>query len=576
MIKFSCMDIISVSRKGGYSMAFKVGVGRSNFAALRRAGNYYVDKTELMYELVEETDNEVTLFTRPRRFGKTLMVSMMENFFDIRKDSRKLFEGLQITRHRTFCENWLNQYPVLFISLKDIEAETFQDAYAMLKVRLADVCKEYDDLKNNMRVNPFDAEIFVRLEAQTCNLADVKNALKTIMRMMYAVYGKEVILLIDEYDVPLAKASEKDTAVNQFYSSMLDVMRGMMGTALKDNEYLKFAVITGCLRIAKESFFTGTNNFAPYSVLDEDFSQYFGFSEREVSELLSAANCEEKADVIKEWYDGYVFGNSYVYCPWDVMNYIAALTKRKNAKPKNYWKNTSHNEILLSFVTRTDFFVSRKFEILMNGGTIVQTITDELTYDTLHSSEEHLWSVLLMTGYLTKSGAGEEGETVRLKIPNREIASIFEDTVVAYFKNTLDHSVQQSMMEAFWNGDENNASRILSDLLWKTISYHDYHEDYYHAFLAGVFVGFGYEVESNKEKGPGRPDLLLLDQKNRRAIIIEAKRSEKESQLETDCSKAVSQITAMKYADGLYGYEQILCYGIAFFQKRAMVKTGTL
>ncbi len=570
------MDIISVSRKGGYSMAFKVGVGRSNFAALRRAGNYYVDKTELMYELVEETDNEVTLFTRPRRFGKTLMVSMMENFFDIRKDSRKLFEGLQITRHRTFCENWLNQYPVLFISLKDIEAETFQDAYAMLKVRLADVCKEYDDLKNNMRVNPFDAEIFVRLEAQTCNLADVKNALKTIMRMMYAVYGKEVILLIDEYDVPLAKASEKDTAVNQFYSSMLDVMRGMMGTALKDNEYLKFAVITGCLRIAKESFFTGTNNFAPYSVLDEDFSQYFGFSEREVSELLSAANCEEKADVIKEWYDGYVFGNSYVYCPWDVMNYIAALTKRKNAKPKNYWKNTSHNEILLSFVTRTDFFVSRKFEILMNGGTIVQTITDELTYDTLHSSEEHLWSVMLMTGYLTKSGAGEEGETVRLKIPNREIASIFEDTVVAYFKNTLDHSVQQSMMEAFWNGDENNASRILSDLLWKTISYHDYHEDYYHAFLAGVFVGFGYEVESNKEKGPGRPDLLLLDQKNRRAIIIEAKRSEKESQLETDCSKAVSQITAMKYADGLYGYEQILCYGIAFFQKRAMVKTGTL
>lgn len=576
MIKFSCMDIISVSRKGGYSMAFKVGVGRSNFAALRRAGNYYVDKTELMYELVKETDNEVTLFTRPRRFGKTLMVSMMENFFDIRKDSRKLFEGLQITRHRTFCENWLNQYPVLFISLKDIEAETFQDAYAMLKVRLADVCKEYDDLKNNMRVNPFDAEIFVRLEAQTCNLADVKNALKTIMRMMYAVYGKEVILLIDEYDVPLAKASEKDTAVNQFYSSMLDVMRGMMGTALKDNEYLKFAVITGCLRIAKESFFTGTNNFAPYSVLDEDFSQYFGFSEREVSELLSAANCEEKADVIKEWYDGYVFGNSYVYCPWDVMNYIAALTKRKNAKPKNYWKNTSHNEILLSFVTRTDFFVSRKFEILMNGGTIVQTITDELTYDTLHSSEEHLWSVLLMTGYLTKSGAGEEGETVRLKIPNREIASIFEDTVVAYFKNTLDHSVQQSMMEAFWNGDENNASRILSDLLWKTISYHDYHEDYYHTFLAGVFVGFGYEVESNKEKGPGRPDLLLLDQKNRRAIIIEAKRSEKESQLETDCSKAVSQITAMKYADGLYGYEQILCYGIAFFQKRAMVKTGTL
>ncbi|MDE6052923.1 MAG: AAA family ATPase, partial [Lachnospiraceae bacterium] len=369
-------------------MAFKVGVGKSNFAALRKAGNYYIDKTDFLYELVEETDHEVTLFTRPRRFGKTLMISMMENFFNIRKDSREIFEGLKITEHQEFCEKWLNQYPILLISLKDIEAETFKDAYDMLKVRLADVCKEYSDLKNNARVNPFDAEIFVRLEAQTGSPADVKNALKTIMRMMHAVYDREVILLIDEYDVPLAKA-------DRFYFSMLDVMRGMMGTALKDNEYLKFAVITGCLRIAKESIFTGTNNFASYSVLDEDFSEYFGFSENEVAQLLAAAGQKDKADVIKEWYDGYVFGNSNVYCPWDVMNYMSALKKREHAKPKNYWKNTSHNEILLTFVTRTDFFVSRKFEILMNGGTIVQTISDELTYETLYSSEDHLWSVLL-------------------------------------------------------------------------------------------------------------------------------------------------------------------------------------
>lgn len=553
-------------------MTFKVGVGKSNFAALRKAGNYYIDKTELMYELMEETDNAVTLFTRPRRFGKTLMISMMENFLDIRKDSRDIFEGLKITKHRTFCEKWLNQYPVLFISLKDIEAETFRDAYDMLKVRLADVCKEYADIKHNARVNPFDAEIFVRLEAQTGSPADVKNALKTIMRMMHAVYDKEVILLIDEYDVPLAKASEKNTAENQFYSSMLDVIRGMMGTALKDNEYLKFAVVSGCLRIAKESIFTGTNNFASYSVLDEDFSEYFGFTENEVAKLLSDANREDKADIIKTWYDGYVFGNSYVYCPWDVMNYTSALIKREHAKPKNYWKNTSHNEILLTFVTRTDFFVSRKFEILMNGGTIVQTISDELTYDTLHSSEEHLWSVLLMTGYLTKANADEEGETVNLRIPNREIESIFEDTVVIYFKNSIDHNIQRSMMDALWNRDEEAASRMISDLLWKTISYHDYHEDYYHAFLAGVFVGLGYEVESNKEKGLGRPDILLLDHQNRRAIIIEAKRSEKESHMEADCDQAIGQIITGKYAEGLYGYEQILCYGISFFQKRARVK----
>lgn len=546
-------------------MALKIGVGRTDFAELRRSGNYYVDKTELLYELVEETDNEVTLFTRPRRFGKTLMISMMENFFNIRKDSQRIFEGLQIAKHTEFCEKWQNQYPVLFISLKDIEAETFQDAYDLLKVRFADVCKELSDLKNDSRVNPYDAEIFIRLESQTGTLADIKSALKTIMRMMYAVHGRKVILLIDEYDVPLAKA-------DKYYSSMLDTMKGLMGMALKDNEYLKFAVITGCLRIAKESIFTGTNNFASYSVLDEDFSEYFGFTDHEVARLLSAASREDKSDIIKEWYDGYVFGNSFVYCPWDVMNYMSALRKRENAKPKNYWKNTSHNEILLTFVTRTDFFVTRKFEILMNGGTIVQTVSDELTYDTLLFSEDHLWSVLLMTGYLTKADAGEEGETINLKIPNKEIASIFEDTVVAYFKNTIDAHTQRRMMDSLWNGDEAGASQAISDLLWKTISYNDYHEDYYHAFLAGAFVGLGYEVESNKEKGLGRPDILLLDQKNRRAIIIEAKKSKNESQMKTDCDEAISQIIVRKYAEGLYGYEQILCYGISFFQKQAMVR----
>ncbi|MDE7008983.1 MAG: AAA family ATPase, partial [Lachnospiraceae bacterium] len=349
-------------------------------------------------------------------------------------------------------------------------------------------------LERNDRVNQFDAETFVRLQAQTGNAADVKNSLKMIMRMMHAAYGREVILLIDEYDVPLAKAStkrasEKDTTGNRFYASMLDLVRGIMGIALKDNEYLKFAVITGCLRIAKESIFTGTNNFASYSVLDEDFSGYFGFLDYEVAELLKAADREDKSDVIKEWYDGYIFGNSCVYCPWDVTNYVAALRKRNNAAPKNYWKNTSHNGILLTFVNRTDFRVNSKFETLLNGGVISQTISDELTYDTLHASEDNLWSVILMTGYLTKANPGEVGETVELKIPNREIATIFEDTVVSYFKNTIDNSVQKTMMDALWSRDEKEASRAISELLWKTISYIDYHEDYYHAFLAGAFVG---------------------------------------------------------------------------------------
>ena len=553
-------------------MIFRVGVGESDFAALRRSGKYYVDKTAVMYELVEETENKVTLFTRPRRFGKTLMMSMLSNFFSIRKDSREIFEGLGITAYKEFCEKWMNQSPVLFLSYKDVEAETFEGAYRMLKTKLADLCKELDFLLEETAVNSADRDIFRKLMFKTAEEDDVKNSLKTIMRMLYAVYGRKTILLIDEYDVPLARASEKNTVENAYYSAMLDVIKGMMGTALKDNEFLEFSVITGCLRIAKESIFTGTNNFASYSVLDADFSEYFGFSEEEVEKMLLAADRQDKADLIKEWYDGYIFGDSFLYCPWDVMNYMSALKKRENAKPKNYWKNTSHNGILLTFVKRTDFKVRGKFEILMNGGTITQTISDELTYDTLHSSEDNLWSVILMTGYLTKADAGEEGETVRLKIPNREIASIFEDTVVKLFQDTMDENCRKDMMEALWRGDEREASEAISNLLWKTISYNDYHEDYYQAFLAGAFVGLGYEVESNKEKGLGRPDIFLKDDDNRRVIIIETKRSKKEDNLGQDCDRAVNQILSKKYAEGLYGYTQILCYGIAFFQKEARVK----
>ena len=553
-------------------MDFKVGVGKSDFEELRESGNYYVDKTELIYELVNDTDNKVTLFTRPRRFGKTLMMSMMENFFSIRKDSKNLFEGLAITDHEDFCKEWMNQYPVLFVSFKDAEADTFDSAYKMLGTSIADLCKKLSNITDSELVNQADIDVFNRLMYQKAEEQDIKNSLKTIMRMMKAVYGKKAILLIDEYDVPLAKASEKDTAKNGYYSRMLDIIKGIMSTALKDNEFLQFAVITGCLRIAKESIFTGTNNFASYSVLDEDFSDYFGFSGDEVDAILEAADRTDKADIIKEWYDGYVFGNSYVFCPWDVINYLSALKKRKDAKPKNYWKNTSHNGILLTFVERTDFDVADKFETLLNGGTITQTISDALTYDTLHSSEDNLWSVLLMTGYITKSDPEEDDDTVSLKIPNKEIASIFEDTVVKYFNETVNTDSINELLNSLWDSDEKHATEILSELLWNTISYNDYHEDYYHAFLAGVFVGRGYSVESNKEKGLGRPDIFLKDRRNRRAIIIEAKKSDKESDMDKDSDKAIKQIIDEKYAEGISGYGQILCYGVAFYQKQAKVK----
>ena len=554
-------------------MAIRIAVGDESFDEIRKAGLYYVDKTELLYDLVGQTNNKVTLFTRPRRFGKTLNMSMMESFFDINRDSRAVFEGLDITKHEEFCSEWMNKYPVLFISFKDVDGLDFEKAYAKLCAVIADSCKKLEKLPSCGGINGADAEVFERLMYQNGSLSDVKWALKTIMRMMNAVYGKPVILLIDEYDVPLAKASEKNTAQNRYYVQMLDVIKGMLSIALKTNEYLKFAVVTGCLRIAKESIFTGTNNFTSYSVLDDRFSQYFGFTQGEVDTLLAVTGMSDKADVFKSWYDGYVIGNTSVYCPWDVASYVSALLYDPDAEPKNYWRNTSSNGVIRDFVNHSDWGIPDKFETIMNGGTITVTVSDELTYDTLHESEQNLWSILLMTGYLTKNDPAVKGQTVALKIPNAEIAGIFEDTVVKLFTDTLDNSRQKALMAAFWDEDIQSATKQLSDFLWDTISYHDYHEDYYHAFMAGLFVGLGYSVESNKESGLGRFDIRAKDRKNRRALILEVKKADSAARMEAACDEALKQIEDKGYARAIEpGYERILCYGISFFQKSAMIK----
>lgn len=548
-------------------------VGNDIFDDFIKEDGYYVDKTELLYELVAGTRNKVTLFTRPRRFGKTLMMTMMESFFSIQKgDSREVFDGLDIMKHEEFCAEWMNQYPVLFITLKGVEALSFEEAYNSLLVKLADLCRKHRNLADGEKVDAYDKKVFQRLLEKNANLAEVKESLKTLSRMMAAHYGKPAILLIDEYDVPLAKASERDTSENGYYRKMLDVVKGMFDAALKTNEYLKFAVITGCLRIAKESIFTGTNNFMSYSVLDERFSQFFGFTQGEVDRILEDADRKESGETIRTWYDGYVFGNTPVYCPWDVVNHVAALLDRRTARPKNYWKNTSHNGILLTFVKRTDFDVSDKFEVLMNGGTVRQTISDELTYDTLHESEENLWSVLLMTGYLTKADPDAEGDTVELKIPNEEISNIFEEAVAKYFTDTLDRSKQKELMEALWNGDEETASRRMTDILFSTISYHDYHEDYYHAFLTGIISGLGYAVRSNQENGLGRSDIDVREKRKRRGMILEAKKSAREEDMTADALAGKQQILDKEYLRGFDGYESVVCYGISFFKKKALVK----
>ena len=554
-------------------MEKRVFVGAESFEELITHHGYYVDKTELIYELVEKSASKVSLFTRPRRFGKTLTLSMLESFFDIQRNSEKVFRGLKIQTHPGICADYMNRYPVLFLSFKDVEGLDFSDAFSMLKKTLSRKCIQLNALMQNDRITDQDRKAFQTLLDESGTISDIKSSLDTIMRIMQTVFGQPVILLIDEYDVPLAKANSYG-----YYQEMLNVIRGIMSTSLKTNEYLKFAVVTGCLRIPKESIFTGVNNFASYSVLDDRFSWAFGFSEKEVGEMLDSFGLADRLAVIREWYDGYQFGTQEIYCPWDVVNYISELLFKRSAKPRNYWENTSGNEAIKAFFHLKNTDVSDRLETLLRGGMIEETVKMALTYDEAYQSEANLWSILLMTGYVTtvhRNENDEEGDTktVRLRIPNKEIAGIFQTAVVDHFQRALDQTQVECLMESLWNGDAVQASRIMSQLLWQTISYHDYHEDYYHAFLTGIFVGRGgYAVNSNKEQGLGRPDIDLRDRKNRRAMIMEAKRADSKAGMESQCNAALEQIVKNEYAKSLNEYDQVLCYGVSFWKKEAMIK----
>jgi len=547
-------------------------VGNDIYDKFIREDGYYVDKTELIYDLVVNTRNEVTLFTRPRRFGKTLIMSMMESFFDIRRDSRDLFTGRKILGdHPDFCREWMNRYPVLFLTLKDVEGRSFDVAYSMLKAVISDLCKKIDFLAEEERVNSFDRDIFLRLQEKTAGEEEIRNSLKTIMRMMNAVYGKPAILLIDEYDVPLSKAAESKN--KDYYAKMLDVIRGIMSISLKTNEYLKFAVVTGCLRISKESIFTGVNNFACYSVTSRKFSRYFGFTEEEVLQMLDAFGMSGKMDLIREWYDGYIFGNTEVFCPWDVVSYLSAVLYDEDEEPQNFWANTSSNAILDDFVNHSRFDASEKFETLRNGGMITEDVCEELTYDRIAESEKNLWSVMLMTGYVSKADKSISRGRAKLRIPNAEIAGIFRNAVVARFEKTLDAGNVDAFVTAMWNRDEETASGMLTKILWNSISYFDYGEDYYHGMLNGIFTSRGYSPDSNDEAGFGRLDLRVKDRANRRILLMEFKRSRKEADMDADCDEAISQIVTNGYDRVMpEGYEQQIVYGIAFYAKMAKVK----
>ena len=552
---------------------FHLPVGISDFAEIRENHFYYVDKSLLVEQLLKTTGTKVTLITRPRRFGKTIGMSMLANFFDIRKESSKLFEGLNITQNQTLCKKWMNQWPTIFFSLKDIDGLTFESAYNQLLIQISDLYKEHTYLLDCEEIDSDDKKIFLKLKATEANEAQVSRALSTLMRMLNIYYKKPVILLLDEYDVPIAKAS-----THGYYDKMLEVMKLMMSTALKDNSTLHFAVITGCLKIAKESIFTGTKNFVSDTITDSRLNEYFGFTQEEVNTLLKAANATTHSEEIKHWYDGYHFGNVDVYCPWDVMNYLRDLQLNPNAKPESYWNNTSDNSIIRSFIDYAGSNITKKLETLLSGNSISQQIDENLTYDYLHSSEENLWSILYLTGYLTSSkndslSVSGSDEISTLKIPNAEIKEIFETTIMKWFSDNAKVWNRKALFDAVWSGDSLSLTEEMSKLLRRTISYHDYKEDFYHAFLAGIFTGAGYMVESNREHGEGRSDVVVYDSLNGKVAIFEAKYSEKLKDMENDCNRALRQINTRMYAEEYEDdYDQILCYGISFFKKRCLVK----
>lgn len=550
-----------------------IPVGVSDFTEIRKNGYCYIDKSGLIKDILKTASTKVTLITRPRRFGKTLAMSMLDSYFDIRKDSKQLFDGLEISQNQVLCNEWMNKYPTIFVSFRQVEGLDFKGAYDMLTVVIANLFNEHIYLLDSKKATEFQKTSFKNLLGGNASVKEVKSSIYLLMNMMNDYYNEPVILLIDEYDVPVAKANN-----NGYYNEMLDVMKSLMQT-VKDNKTLKFAIITGCLRIAKESIFTGMNNFVSDTIVSSHLNEYFGFTQKEVNKILSDADAITYADIIKEWYDGYHFGNYDIYCPWDVMNYILDLQYNPKAEPQSYWKNTSDNAIIRSFIDYSGSNITRKLEVLMSGGHIFQHIDEYLTYDYLHSDEDNIWSILYLTGYLTQVKEEDVGSKLddskmtALTIPNKEIKDIFETTVIKWFDDSARMWNRKALFDAVWSGNSESITYEMNKLLRKTISYHDYREDFYHAFLAGIFAGAGYMVDSNKEHGEGRSDVVVYDTINARVAVFEAKYTRALDKLESECDIALEQIDERMYAKEYEDdYDNILCYGISFFKKRCLVK----
>ncbi len=552
----------------------KLPIGIENFEELRKEDFYYIDKTGLIAELLHNW-GAVNLFTRPRRFGKTLNMSMLEHFFSLDGDKR-IFDGLDISKETALCEEHMGKYPVISVSLKGIDARVYETAYQMAAQVIIEAAAKYYFLLESEKLNEHDKAAYKDLLDKNMNEGTLGSSLRQLSGMLEKHYGTKVIVLIDEYDVPLAKAH-----ANGYYDQMVSLIRSLLGEVLKTNNSLKLAVLTGCLRISKESIFTGLNNLKVRSVTDVRFDEYFGFTDTEVRSLLEYYGYPDCYEIAKRWYDGYHFGNVDVYCPWDVLNYCDSLLDDKDAQPENYWINTSSNDAVKRFIEESaNATTKREIECLVAGEVITKEIHQELTYAEVYQSIDNIWSLLFTTGYLTQRGKAE-GRQMKLAIPNLEIRDIYVTQIMEFFKESVreDGEMLNRFCDALRNEDTENVEKIFTEYLRKTISIRDtavrssMKESFYHGVLLGILgVKTRWGISSNREMGEGYADILAEPDTGDMGIIIEVKYAH-DGDLEGACKEALKQIEYTKYEDDLEddGVENILKYGIACYKKRCRV-----
>lgn len=556
----------------------KLPVGIENFEKIRKAGFYYVDKTAMIKELLN-TWGEVNLFTRPRRFGKSLNMSMLKSFFEIGCDST-LFNGLEISKERTLCDEYMGKFPVISVSFKGVAAANYETARNLVVKVVNEEARRLHFLLDSNRLSPEDKELFSLLLRKEMDDETLMFSIRELSELLMKHYGKQVIILIDEYDVPLAKANEQG-----YYDQMVFLIRNIFEQALKTNENLYFSVLTGCLRVAKESIFTGLNNPKILSITMVRFDEYFGFTDEEVRAMLEYYHFEGKYDAIKEWYDGYRFGNVDVYCPWDVISYCDELMGDPTTIPRDYWSNTSGNDVVRRFIRQADKGVTkREIEMLIAGDTVTKAIKQELTYSNLYDSIDHLWSVLFTTGYLTQRGMADDGRYL-LAIPNMEIRNIFKNQIMEMFKEGVekDGKTLEAFCSALQSGNSAEVERIFTEYLNQTVGIRDTFvrkptkENYYHGILIGI-LGFkgNWYVRSNRESGDGYCDIIIEIESEKIGIIIEVKYAENAG-YENACKKALEQINKERYSEELKREEfhTIYKYGIACYKKQCRVVLET-